>query len=632
MAAGNGKAPLLTGVHRVLIGVVVTGAVIIAGIGFAGSYAAVRELAVKKGFGNFSYVFPIGIDAGICVLLALDLLLTWIRIPFPLLRQSAWLLTAATIAFNGAAAWPDPLGVGMHAVIPVLFVVAVEAARHAIGRIADITADQHMEGVRLTRWLLSPLPTFLLWRRMKLWELRSYDQVIKLEQERLVYRASLRSRFGRAWRRKAPVESLMPLRLARYGVPLAETALAGLAAAGIEEPPIQFTVKRAPVPGQRQSPALEAVVEQETEPAQLRGAEPQPMKQAASAGPGRLPEHGVGDEGNGRHLADAYQAWLAAFGAEPTSAQFALWLQDRYGIATAAGGPLSDHQLEPLVQVLKQRNAPSAGSEDERGPEDAQRADDGLTWGDYFYNAWHSYAQEHGSYPDAAALAEHVYQRDGITGATGQPVTAAEVQAYVAEFHSREYGIGGPAFAPPAEDEAKADPSEQSEGEPLPGPESERQTAAAGAQAANKERGRRIDAKVDEQSPPQDPAEGGGLTVVDRYYLQWMEYQAQYGGEPAPDELSAFLAEKGMLGRGGKPVSPSTLRRYPLAFRTYNVWAEHRVRTEAPSADAVAQDCAARGITAQYNKPITPAQITEQTADFERRWHALTRYHAEAQQ
>ncbi|MGQ5594266.1 DUF2637 domain-containing protein [Streptomyces sp. ESR1.13] len=228
-------APLpLTRAHRVLIGMVVFGAVVIAGIGFAGSYAAVRELALQKGFGNFSYVFPIGIDAGICVLLALDLLLTWIRIPFPLLRQTAWLLTAATIAFNGAAAWPDPLGVGMHGVIPILFVVSVEAARHAIGRIADITADKHMEGVRLTRWLLSPVPTFLLWRRMKLWELRSYEQVIKLEQERLVYQARLRSRFGRAWRRKAPVESLMPLRLARYGVPLAETAPSGLAAAGIE--------------------------------------------------------------------------------------------------------------------------------------------------------------------------------------------------------------------------------------------------------------------------------------------------------------------------------------------------------------------------------------------------------------
>ncbi|MER6378029.1 DUF2637 domain-containing protein, partial [Streptomyces mirabilis] len=31
--------------------VVVAGALVIAGIGFAGSYAAVRELALKKGFG-----------------------------------------------------------------------------------------------------------------------------------------------------------------------------------------------------------------------------------------------------------------------------------------------------------------------------------------------------------------------------------------------------------------------------------------------------------------------------------------------------------------------------------------------------------------------------------------------------
>lgn len=230
------EPPPLTRVHKVLIGIVTTGAVIIAGIGFAGSYASVRELAEKKGFGDFSYAFPIGIDAGIVVLLALDLLLTWIRIPFPLLRQTAWILTAATIAFNGAAAWPDPLGVGMHAVIPVLFVVAVEAARHAVGRIADITADKHMEGVRLTRWLLSPGPTFLLWRRMKLWELRSYDEVIKREQERLVYQARLRQRYGRAWRRKAPVEALMPLRLARYGVSLEETAPAGLAAANITLP------------------------------------------------------------------------------------------------------------------------------------------------------------------------------------------------------------------------------------------------------------------------------------------------------------------------------------------------------------------------------------------------------------
>ncbi|MEV4615583.1 DUF2637 domain-containing protein [Kitasatospora sp. NPDC049258] len=212
--------PSLTRAHRVLLGLVAVGACLISGIGFAGSYSAVRELALEKGFGTFSYAFPIGVDAGIVVLLALDLVLTWLRIPFPLLRQTAWLLTAATIAFNAAASWGDSLGMAMHAVIPVLFVVVVEASRHAVGRIAAITADRHMESVRLMRWLLSPVPTFRLWRRMKLWELRSYDETVRLEQNRLVYRAQLRFRYGRGWRRAAPFQALLPLKLAKYGVPL----------------------------------------------------------------------------------------------------------------------------------------------------------------------------------------------------------------------------------------------------------------------------------------------------------------------------------------------------------------------------------------------------------------------------
>jgi hypothetical protein len=332
-------APIqLTRTHRILIGVVVAGAVVIAGIGFAGSYAAVRELALKKGFGNFSYVFPIGIDAGICVLLALDLLLTWIRIPFPLLRQTAWLLTAATIAFNGAAAWPDPLGVGMHAVIPVLFVVSVEAARHAIGRMADITADKHMEGVRLTRWILSPGPTFLLWRRMKLWELRSYEQVIKLEQERLVYQARLRSRFGRSWRRKAPVESLMPLRLAKYGVPLARTAPAGLAAAGIEP----ALLPPAPAEAQIQAPA--PAPQQELAPAPASQEQRQQQQSQQQAEPlDQLPEDDQNPWFQSPHEV-AYQG-----GYDPTydpSEQYAEW----YAQQQHAEQYQDQYREEPPVQ------------------------------------------------------------------------------------------------------------------------------------------------------------------------------------------------------------------------------------------------------------------------------------------
>ncbi|MFG2961369.1 DUF2637 domain-containing protein [Streptomyces sp. NPDC048291] len=576
---------------------------IIAGIGFAGSYAAVRELAIKKGFGNFAYVFPIGIDAGICVLLALDLLLTWIRIPFPLLRQTAWLLTIATIAFNGAAAWPDPLGVGMHAVIPILFVVAVEAARHAIGRIADITADKHMEGVRLTRWLLSPVPTFLLWRRMKLWELRSYDQVIKLEQERLVYQARLRSRFGRAWRRKAPVESLMPLRLAKYGVPLADTAPDGLAAAGIDLPALlPASAPAAPA----DSATLEAAARHEQAPAVQKETGPRTLQNSVrgtAIEPVSDP-HGPTEEVAER-FAEAYQAFVAQFQAEPTTGQWALWLRDQYGISTGAGEPLSEAQLQPLLQVLQRHyEAPAA--------EQRSSADVDQSWEDYFYSAWLSFRQERGFAPHADVFAAYVYERDFITGDGGQPISGDDVAPYVESFEART------ARQPELADEPAPDADAQ-------------QTASAGvpAQAAKEQRGPRVVAPIDR--PQQPAAAGGELTAPDRYYLAWMEYQDQKGSEPSDEQLSAFCADKGLLGRGNKPISPANLRRHFVRWRVYNVWSELRAGADTPVQSAVAQECAPRGITAQYNRPITADYVTDESEDFERRWQALARHHADTQ-
>ncbi|GGS35763.1 membrane protein [Streptomyces nojiriensis] len=352
----------LTRTHRILIGVVVAGAVAIAGIGFSGSYAAVRVLALKKGFGDFSLVFPIGIDAGICVLLALDLLLTWIRIPFPLLRQTAWLLTAATIAFNGAAAWPDPLGVGMHAVIPVLFVVTVEAARHAVGRIADITADRHMEGVRLTRWLLAPIPTFKLWRRMKLWELRSYEQAVGMEQDRLIYQARMQARYGRGWRRKAPVDALMPLRLARIGVPLAQTASAGLTAAGLS--PILLS---RPEPELASVPELAAGLASaevpELRPASQPAAADTPAPAPAPALEAELPVKpvaatpGIWEEVPGPVLVDLAQAgrdFVAQYGTIASAEQFAAFLARDYGLTDRdTCGLVPEVLLEPVLAELR---------------------------------------------------------------------------------------------------------------------------------------------------------------------------------------------------------------------------------------------------------------------------------------
>jgi hypothetical protein len=424
----------LTRTHRILIGVVVAGAVVIAGIGFAGSYAAVRQLALDKGFGWFANVFPIGVDAGIVVLLSLDLLLTWLRIPFPLLRQTAWLLTAATIAFNGAAAWPDGLGVGMHAIIPVLFVVSVEAARHAIGRIADITADKHMEGVRFTRWLLAPFPTFRLWRRMKLWELRSYEEVIRREQDRLVYRARLRARYGVNWRRRAPVEAVMPLRLAKYGVPLADTMDAGLAAAGIE---------LAAVPGPKElaaAPGLEQGEEGE------KGAAPEPAARPA-AEPVDVPEPLYAEEVYGhpydprydprydpafdpgydprydpRYAYDQQQAQAQALPPEPEPAPE----PDPVPEVRIPNGP---NRTRPLgangSAATRTIPAPRTEEPDPAPLTSGLDIPDGVSVEEAYFAAYRQYVREQGHFPNARQFARYLPSLYGGTGPEERDLVAS---------------------------------------------------------------------------------------------------------------------------------------------------------------------------------------------------------------
>ncbi|MGW3635739.1 DUF2637 domain-containing protein, partial [Streptomyces sp. NPDC005122] len=477
------------------------------------------------------------------------------------------------------------------------------------------TADKHMEGVRLTRWMLSPLPTFLLWRRMKLWELRSYEQVIKLEQERLVYQARLRSRFGRAWRRKAPVESLMPLRLARYGVPLAETAPSGLAAAGIEQP-AQISVERVPALSTAEEPAVGLSAAPEPAAAAREASTTAAAPSAAVAIP--RPRREAPAEEPAERFAVAYQAFLTQFQVAPTAAQWGLWLRDRYGISTGAGKPLSGEQLQPLLQVLRARYA-TADSERPVGEEES--ADQ--SWYDYFHSAWQEYKQRHGLFPDAAALAAYLYERDAITGDGGQPISGADLAGFVASFEEREFG--DPALR-------AEEPTGPLNAVSLEGPVNEGDVlAAAGtipALAPEESQGPRGNVSVDEQQPS---AERGGLTAPDRYYLAWMEYQEQNGSEPSDEQLSAFCAEKGLLGRGRRPISPANLRRHFLRWRVYNAWAEQQARTQTPGDSDVAQVCAEWGITAQYNKPVTSSYVAEESDDFERRWLILSHQQANVQ-
>lgn len=207
--AGSARWPLW-----LLLGVSVVGAAVVGTIGFAGSYDAVRALAIDHGIrpGIAKWV-PIGVDAGIIVFLALALALAMLRLRAPLLRPAAHLLTALTIAFNAAGSWGtetatgetaytlvpnDPVGVGLHGILPILFVVAVESAQHAVAQLAGIAAGEQMDRIRRSAWFLSPWKTFRLWREMVLCEVGSYRQALVLREQRATLTALVEDRYPNA--------------------------------------------------------------------------------------------------------------------------------------------------------------------------------------------------------------------------------------------------------------------------------------------------------------------------------------------------------------------------------------------------------------------------------------------------
>ncbi|GAA3245005.1 DUF2637 domain-containing protein [Streptomyces lavendulae] len=224
----------LTRTQQVAAGAIVAAALILSGVGLYLSFEHVAAYGYERlrfqSLGK-ARLFTVGVDVGILVLIAIDLLMAWLRRPIGWVRYPVWLLTGATIVLNAASASPtgeagwtltDYVAVGAHALVPLLFIVIVEIGKTAIGRVVAPEEAEEGPGIPGHRWFLAPVATYRLWRRMKLWELPTYRQAVEMEQDRAVYRVLLERKYGRRWRRLAPADMRLPLIMAPYGLTVAE--------------------------------------------------------------------------------------------------------------------------------------------------------------------------------------------------------------------------------------------------------------------------------------------------------------------------------------------------------------------------------------------------------------------------
>jgi hypothetical protein len=189
------------------------------GIGAAVAITAILALGLLAASGASSYdnlwhlaashhvpiprLNPLELDGGLVVMTLIDIVLTAAGYPFAGLRFIARILGAGTIAANVAAGWPDPVGGFLRAFAPAIIVAVTEAVRAFL--LKRQRGDDE-EGIPFARWMLAPWPTFVLWRRMKLWRITSYARALEMELSRRRAIVRLEMRFGSGWRETAPAD------------------------------------------------------------------------------------------------------------------------------------------------------------------------------------------------------------------------------------------------------------------------------------------------------------------------------------------------------------------------------------------------------------------------------------------
>ncbi|MFE7443734.1 DUF2637 domain-containing protein [Streptomyces chartreusis] len=190
------------------------GALAAAGVGALGliaSFDAVSEAAARWGFGE-PWMLPVGIDVAIPVFTVANLLLIRMDMALAWVRFVPWVLTLITCGLNVAAGHGTWAKVA-HGTMPLLWVVFSEIGAHIYAVRIGAATGRRMEKIRFSRWLLAPLSTFALWRRMTLWEVTSYAVALEMERERQLARADLRERYGRRWRSQTPRRERVMLRM-----------------------------------------------------------------------------------------------------------------------------------------------------------------------------------------------------------------------------------------------------------------------------------------------------------------------------------------------------------------------------------------------------------------------------------
>lgn len=200
---GDGNnTPLGTGWNITSIAIGIFAALIAAG-GMILSFRAVSAEMIPAFGAHWAWLVPIVVDLTVLVFSGVDLVLTRHGITHPIPRITVYAATFGTIWLNYGAGG-NLVGRIAHILMPSIWVMFVETMRHVVRHKANLVGVSLRQPIPAARWLLSPWPTAMLWRRMILWQEHSYSAALGHERERLRTIAGLREKHGRLWRIHVP--------------------------------------------------------------------------------------------------------------------------------------------------------------------------------------------------------------------------------------------------------------------------------------------------------------------------------------------------------------------------------------------------------------------------------------------
>lgn len=219
---GKWQARAVGATPWIIAGFVILTALGLAAYAAAASYDTVAGQAVAHGV-SLPRLNPFGIDGGLFGIIVFDIGLTVVGRPILWLRMAARLFAVGTVMANASAGWPDPVGVGLRIAAPALFVLIVEAGRHVLLRRDEDAASarkrKREQRIPAARWMLAPWPTFVMWRRMKLWRITDYRTALDMELSRRRAIVKLEMKYDDGWRDAAPADLVWML---RNGVKMAD--------------------------------------------------------------------------------------------------------------------------------------------------------------------------------------------------------------------------------------------------------------------------------------------------------------------------------------------------------------------------------------------------------------------------